>query len=326
MENYINELYFNDSTRINHKVNLNIEELEILNEDIVNTINEQQYDVLYCKIKLQKIRKYIIAKLLKIDPSSVYNYLARLLIVLYKEEAFIIKDDNIFQLFSDTIKNLCLFCLKAPNINLNTIYWNIHFLNEPVSKDLIIALLKKGKIIDPIIFLGNINIFDDYMFRITDVNIPEKFDKNICSFIKQRYTLLRSDELKGKVFLLRNNISIKIVVKILIKCLSVSLIKEYLNEKPNFDNDDSGNPYGYMLAKSEEAAFTKYNKEKEKFIKILKSQINDSAYTNTKTYVILNKIISTKADKTFTSYIPKSNNKYEKKIMKLINNENASSS
>lgn len=311
MKDYIKELYFNDATRINHKnIILNIEELEILNEDIVHTINENNYDLIYIKKKLHKIKNCVFNKLVSVDANKVYDHLVEL---IYKEFDFIKYD--IYELFNDTLKKWCILCLKAPNINLNIIDWNIH-------KENVNELLKYGKKIDPKLFIGNADIFYRFMDNATEINIPDKFPKEICTLIKQRYTLIRGCQ--TKIFLLHTHMSA--VIKILLNCSAVTLIKEYLNEKPNFDNNDPDNPYGYMLARNEEDAENIYNEQKESFIKLLRIKIKDSASSNTRAYITLSKIISTKTDKNLIPYIPTSNNKYERKIMKLINNENASSS
>jgi len=262
---------------------------------------------------------------------------------------------DIFELFTGEVSKYVIMCINSSKFNLEKLVWEEILSHDPYisyygngnpnEDEIFKAILKKNKKIDVGLFLNQNGKFGTYppiyRFResITVDNIPDKINTTTCNYIKKNLTLQYTNCEKKNIWfggpeieyvwqedgwiVVTNNNRLKVIIKILMNCKSLKLIREYLKETPTFDfhKDDTLYFVDYMNEKFNKAI---YELQKKEFKRLLKEELNSRADSNTRSYITLRKILESHTGR--SDIVDTNVNSYEKKLKRVIDGKSISSS
>ena len=340
MENYAKDILFKE--RVRHLDQLTIETLVIFNKEILDKIIENP-NINY-KNKLLKLEKYIIKPLINEDANKLYEKLVEIL-----NNSFDIgEDDEIYELFTRAITMFVIMCINSSTFDLEKLVWeeilNDDYYGDGNEDEIIKAIIKKNKKIDVRLFFnyskyGRNVPFSRFREIITVDNIPDEIDTTMCNYIKNNLTLQYTDDLKinglffrgpvieykynedGSIVITNNN-KLKVIVKILLNCKSLTLISEYLKEEPKFNKNDKN--VLFFVGKYEDENRLIYELQKEELKRLLREELNNKVDSNTRLYIRLRKIIESHTGR--SDIVDMKVNSYEKKLKRVIDGESISRS
>jgi len=340
MEDYTKDILFKQ--RVKHLDQLNIETFVIFNKDILDKIVENP-NINY-KNKLLKLEKYIIKPLIHKDANKLYDKLVEIL-----NNSFDIgEDDKIYELFTKEVSKYVIMCINSSTFDLEKVVWkeilSDDYYGDGNEDEILKAIIKKNKKIDVRLFFnyskyGRNVPFSRFREIITVDNIPDEINTTTCNYIKSNLTLKYTDDLKinglffsgpvieykynedGSVVITNNN-KLKVIVKILLNCKSLTLISEYLKETPTFDLNKEDTLY--FVGKDHDHNRSIYEFQKEEFKRLLKEELNSRVDSNTRLHIRLRKIIESHTGR--SDIVDTKVNSYEKKLKRVIDGKSISKS